>query len=110
MGAAGSEQAGLEEATWPELSKLAKEHPESGIAFQSTIQFFFCCAMACFLTKIFLEAYIHTRAEDVGKAGSLFAQSDSDMPWWSHLFNDVCQGTILVPKCQLHCCPNIIIV
>ena len=35
MGAAGSEQAAFEKATWPELARLAKEHPECGIAFQS---------------------------------------------------------------------------
>ena len=37
MGAAGSDQAGLEKATWPELCKLANEHPESGIAFQGLL-------------------------------------------------------------------------
>jgi hypothetical protein len=110
MGAPGSEQAGLEEATWPELSKLANEHPESGVAFESTIRLFFCCAIVCFLTSMFPEAYIHTRVEDVGKAGSLFAQSDNRMPWWSHPFHDVCQDAILVPKRQLHCYPNIVIV
>lgn len=37
MGAAGSQQAELEKATWPELYNLAKSHPDSGIAFQSSL-------------------------------------------------------------------------
>lgn len=42
MGAAGSEQAAFEKATWPKLFKLANERPESGIAFQSTPAIPFC--------------------------------------------------------------------
>ncbi|GAM33681.1 hypothetical protein TCE0_011f00765 [Talaromyces pinophilus] len=68
MGEAGSEQAAFEKATWPQLFKLANERPESGIAFQ--------------------KSYIHTRTEDVGKAGSLFASNDGNLPWWSSLFPD----------------------
>ncbi|KAH8698607.1 D-amino-acid oxidase [Talaromyces proteolyticus] len=68
MGAAGSTQAELEKSTWSELSKLAKEYPESGISFQ--------------------KAFIHTRVEDVGRVGSLFCQSDKNLPWWSDLFHD----------------------
>jgi hypothetical protein len=42
------------------------------------------------LTRTYPESYIHTRTEDVGKAGSLFASNDGSLPWWSTLFPDVC--------------------
>lgn len=42
------------------------------------------------LTRTYPESYIHTRTEDVGKAGSLFASNDGNLPWWSSLFPDVC--------------------
>jgi hypothetical protein len=92
MGAAGGEQAGLEKATWPELCKLARDHPESGIAFQGLFQppSSMKYGNQPSLTDVCSDSYIHTRVEDVGQAGSLFASSDNSLPWWRTLFHNAC--------------------